>query len=386
MARTSQRRLLLALAVSLGVHAGVWLVLEARGRARMEGPRTPSRAASATLEFVEVEVAPPPAPPSPPKPPKPPSPPTVQERPRPPRPAAPKSPAPPPSPPAVAEVPAPAAAPARDVPRLDVPLAAGGTLLVPERLLSTSVPKRPDSALEIKAQVEDSRTPPTPEKVVSDLVAESIGRGKVERGLVHPYFSTLGKSLLKQWDAERAVTEQGLSGFLKQARGNGQAWRRIWSERAAAYGATGSALASDTPTQPNRRPSNGDPNLEARRELRKEMREQFRATRRAVIRVVQDANGRLVSAELVIPSNNAQVDREALADVRAAAERLPPPPPEALGGRATLTSLWQFELIISISPPVPSFSFEFDEALGFADARLPLDRRIYKRVRLLEVN
>jgi TonB family protein len=222
--------------------------------------------------------------------------------------------------------------------------------------------------------------------VVSDLVAESVGRGKVERGLVHPYFGALGKSLLKQWDAERAVTSQGLSGFLEQSRGNGQVWTRIWSERAAAYGATGSALASDTPQQPNRRPSSGDPNLDARRELRKVMNEQFRATRRAVIRVVQDAQGRLVSVELVIPSNNAQVDREAVADVRAAAERLPPPPAEALGGRATLTSLWQFELIISISPPVPSFSFEFDEALGFADARLPLDRRIYKRVRLLEAN
>jgi TonB family protein len=275
------------------------------------------------------------------------------------------------------------------VPRLDIPLATGGTLLIPEKLLSTSVPERTATArpsLGLDAGVEDPRAPPPPEKVVSDLVSESLGRGKVERGLVHPYFSTLGKRLLKQWDAERAVSSQGLSGFLEQARGNSQQWTRIWSERAAAYGATGSALTSDTPTQPNRRPSTGDPNLEARRELRKEMREQFRATRRAVIRVVQDAQGRLVSAELVIPSNSAQVDREALKDVRAAAELLPPPPPEALGGRTTLTSLWQFELIISISPPVPSFSFEFDEALGFVDTRLPLDRRIYKRVRLLEVN
>lgn len=383
MSRTSRHHLPLALAVSLGVHAVVWLVLDARERLSSERTRSPSRPASATVEFVAVEVA---APPSLPSPPKPPSPPTVRERPRPPRPTAPKAPvaAPPPSPPppAVAQV-------SPDVPRADVPLATGGTLLVPKRLLSTSVPEltvRAGPPPGIEGRVGDPRVPPPPEKVISDLVTESVGRGKVERGLVHPYFGALGKSLLKQWDAERAVTSQGISGFLEQARGNGQAWTRIWSERAAAYGATGSALTSDTPQQPNRRPSNGDPNLEARRELRKEMREQFRATRRAVIRVVQDAQGRLVSAELVIPSNNAQVDREALADVRAAAERLPPPPPEALGSKATLTSLWQFELIISISPPVPSFSFEFDEALGFADARLPLDRRIYKRVRLLEAN
>jgi hypothetical protein len=79
------------------------------------------------------------------------------------------------------------------------------------------------------------------------------------------------------------------------------------------------------------------------------------------------------------------VDQEALKDVQAAAEQLPPPPEEAVAGREALSSLWSFELIVSISPPVPSFTFEFDEALGFIDARLPLDRRIYKKVRLVSV-
>ncbi len=50
-----------------------------------------------------------------------------------------------------------------------------------------------------------------------------------------------------------------------------------------------------------------------------------------------------------------------------------------------MESLWQFELIISISPPVPTFSIEFDAEMKITDARLPLDRRIYKRVRLLSV-
>ena len=54
-------------------------------------------------------------------------------------------------------------------------------------------------------------------------------------------------------------------------------------------------------------------------------------------------------------------------------------------GKKELVSLWQFELIVSVSPPVPSFSFEFDESLKFIDARMPLDRRIYKRVRLVSV-
>jgi TonB family protein len=227
--------------------------------------------------------------------------------------------------------------------------------------------------------------PQSAQRIVDNLTLESLGKGKVERGLVHPYFSQLGKSLLKVWDAERAVSSQGLKGFLEQAQENSKAWNTIWREHAAAYGSSGSPLHPDAPLQSNRGPPGGDPNLEARRAMRRQMREEFRATRRAIIRVVQDTQGRLLEVTLVSPSNNVQVDKEALKDVRAAAEQLPPPPPEAIAGRETLTSLWQFELIISITPPVPTLSFEFDEALQFVDMRLPLDRRIYKRVRLLSV-
>ncbi len=223
------------------------------------------------------------------------------------------------------------------------------------------------------------------QQIVDNLALNSLGKGKVERGLVHPYFTQLGKSLLKAWDAERAVTSQGLKGFLEQAQENSKAWNSIWRDRAAAYGSSGSPLEADAADKPNRRPPSGDPNLNARREMRQQMREQFLATRRAIIRVVQDTQGQLLEVTLVSPSNNVQVDKEAMKDVRAAAEQLPPPPPEALAGRQTLTSLWQFELIISITPPVPTLSFEFDEALQFVDMRLPLDRRITKRVRLLSV-
>jgi TonB family protein len=223
------------------------------------------------------------------------------------------------------------------------------------------------------------------QQIVSKLTVETMGKGKVERGLVHPYFSQLGKSLLKSWDAERAVSSHGLKGFLEQRKENSQAWNSIWRERAAAYGSSGSPINPDAPVQATRGPIGGDPNLEARKAMRRQMREEFLSTKRAIIRVVQDAQGKLIEVTLVSPSNNVQVDKEAMKDVRAAAEQLPPPPPEALAGKQTLTSLWQFELIISITPPVPSLSFEFDEALKFVDMRLPLDRRIYKRVRLLSV-
>ena len=217
-----------------------------------------------------------------------------------------------------------------------------------------------------------------------DMITEGVRRGKVDRGLVHPYFSELGKSLLKNWDAERSVSAKGLKGFLDESRGNSKDWMRGWTERAASYARTGSPLDPDTPESTERLPG-GDPTIEARRTVRRQMKEQMRATRRATVRVVQDAEGKLLSVELVVPSNDAQVDREALADIRAAAERLPVPPPEALQGRTRLVSLWQMELIVSISPPVPTLNIEFDAEMKPTDLRVPLDRRIYKRVRLLEV-
>jgi TonB family protein len=384
MPPASSRRLLLALAISLGVHALVWLVLMVRAREAAAQRRPPP--APVTLEFVEVEVSPPaPKPPEPP-PPQPPKPPPSRPPPRPaPKPIAE---APPPPPETPAQPPSPPAS-ATDVPRADTPLATD----VP-RLgglgLTASAPLTHGGDIVVKR--EDTGPPgglpaQSAQEVVDNLAVEALGKGKVQRGLVHPYFSQLGKSLLKSWDAERAVTSNGLKGFLEQAKENNKAWNNIWRDRAAAYGASGSPLEADPALKPGRRPPafNANPNLDARRAMRQQMREEFQSTRRAVIRVVQDAQGRLLEVTLVSPSNNVQVDKEALKDVRAAAEQLPPPPPEALAGKQTLTSLWQFELIISITPPIPTLSFEFDEALQFVDMRLPLDRRIYKRVRLLSV-
>ena len=379
----SRRRLLLALAFSLGAHALLWLWVETR-RASEEAPRTPARPVSATLQFVEVEVAPPPEPPKPPPPsPKPPPKPSRAAPKPPPRPVEPTPTPPPAEPPAIAEAPPASDLPRADMPRADMPRAEGPGLGASRLLPSPSLSWSPGGGVAVPdAGVPE---PSTPEEKVADMVMEGVRRGKVDRGLVHPYFSQLGKSLLKEWDAERAVSAKGLKGFLDQSRGNSGEWMRVWSDRAQAYANTGSPLNADAPAPNDRLPPGGDPSLEARRTLRRQMREDFRATRRATVRVVQDTLGRLLSVELVTPSNDAQVDREAINDIRAAAERLPPPPPEALQGRTKLVSLWQMELIISISPPVPTLSLEFDAEMKVTDMRMPLDRRLYKRVRLLEV-
>lgn len=269
---------------------------------------------------------------------------------------------------------------APDVPRADAPRAQPRPSL--SQLLPTpTITLRPDSPPDAGVSVPEAQPP---ERMVQRLVEDTVSRGKVERGLVHSYYADLGRALLNTWDAERAVSAQGLAGLLEQARGNTGEWMKVWQERARTFGSSGSPLNSATPEPFDRAPAL-DPNLEARRALARQMREQFKSSRRATLRVVQDSAGRLLSVELLSPSNSVEVDREAVADVRAAAERLPPPPAEAVQGRERLVSLWEFELIVSITPPVPAVSFEFDAALKLIDARLPLDRRLYKRVRLVGV-
>jgi len=257
---SSSRRLLLALALSLGLHALAWLWLEVR---RGAVPKPPAAVPIAvTFDFVEVEM-------DAPKPPPPATPP-VAKKPRPPPSAPPPTPA---EPPAVAEAPAPEDVPRADSPRADVPAvdAPRGLLGGPSRLLPSAdaVSNLGSGVVVPDAGVVLGPQESTPERVVAETFRDTIGRGKVDRGLVHPYFSELGKSLLSHWDAERAVSAKGLSGFLDQARGNGREWGRIWNERAAAYGASGSPLDAKAPESSDRLPPGGDPSLEARRALRR---------------------------------------------------------------------------------------------------------------------
>lgn len=372
-----KRRVLAPLVFSLLLHAAAvaWLVSRPPPPAK---PHLPTE-----LLLVEVNLPPPPPPAPEPEPPKPIEPPKVR---------------PPPKAPQVAKVepteePLPAEEEARveppvvsDVPTDDAPKVTGPRLALPSLGLTLSL-----DAGYADADSEERRGLHAPEiskDLVADLTRKTIGRGKVDRGLVHPYYQQLGKVLLKNWDADRSVSAKGLKGFAESTIENTKAWNKIWLEKAEVYGGSGSPF--DVANNGRAKPLNDrlvpGQDLQARREIAKEMGKQFRSSRRAEIRVTQDANGKLTKVELLKPSNDVFVDNQAVIDVRAAAEKLPPPPEEALAGRLTLISTWEFELVVSITPPVPTFTFEFDEAIGFVDVRLPLDRRIYKKVKLLSVD
>ena len=387
-----------ALAVSLVIH-GLFLVW-----ALLQPPRQ-LEVKDKAIELTLFEVAPLPPPPEPE--------PTPPPEPEPPKPA-PKAPKPPPVKPppeqlAMRPPPAPEIAdppeqpeepqpPPSDMPRLDAQLripgigSGGSGLALPESMLQL------DAGAIIVQEVPRKRglhAPEIPKDLVGSTAKEALGRGRVARGMVHPYYVQLGKALIKQWDADRAVSSKGLKGFVDQTLENSRVWNGLWQENAARFAKSGNPLATDDdalPPPPQRpfndrlNPYGGNPvDQQARREMQQVMNQQFRSTRRATIRVVQNKEGALTKVELVAPSNDEHVDQEALTDVRAAASKLPAPPPEALEGKEELSSLWSFELVVSITPPVPTFTFEFDEVIGFIDARMPLDRRIYKKVKLVSV-
>jgi hypothetical protein len=371
MSRPARSSSVIAIAASALVHACLFAWLATRPAAVVPAaPRAPIE-----FEFVEVEKAKPePALPAP----GPAAQPTVR-RARPVMSAAPLAPVP------AAVAPTTPALPfvAADTPTRE-PDPAQPFVPVPSAQLALSLPPAP-------AEPDPSGTlhaPAVPQDILGEAARDTVGRAKVDRGLVHPYYTALGRELLKRWDADRAVSAKGLKGFSENMVQNSKAFNAIWLEHAAAYGASGTPLDAEAPTEAESRPSAAerfDPSLAGRRQLGRQMQQQFRSTRRATLKVVQDGKGALVSVELLVPSNDAHVDHEAVADIRTAAQALPTPPPEATGGRDRLVSLWLFELVVSITPPVPTFSFEFDEALRFIDTRMPLDRRIYKKVKLLSV-
>ncbi len=219
---------------------------------------------------------------------------------------------------------------------------------------------------------------------------DRAGRSRVENGVVHPYYRDVGHALLRAWNAEQALRARGISGYVAQAGDNLRTFGRVWQRMAQGFAGTGSAALVDG-SSPRMKELSGLPAGPARdalvqAEIQRQLRPALSEGHVATVRVTQAADGHLQSVELLSPSKDAGLDRAALDDVRAAARMLPVPPPEALAGRTQLVSIWELEVEISITPPIPVIGVELDEVLGLTDVRVPLDRRIRKRVRLVAVD
>ncbi len=237
-----------------------------------------------------------------------------------------------------------------------------------------------DGGPSLKAQ------PPTGGSVrLQGMFTEDEARARVERGLIDPWFATLGKALLRSWDVGRVIRSRpDLAADLGH---NSAIFGKEWSERATTYGQSGNPLPAGAPnpkvpeTYGIVAPGN---DVVMQGEATRLVHEQYQVVRRATVRVVQNAKGALLSADLELGSGDPDLDAAALYDIRAAAAALPHPPASLAQGRDYVSSEWQFELVVAVTPLAPVITFEFDELVP-PEAKVPLTRKVYKRVRLLAV-
>jgi len=256
---------------------------------------------------------------------------------------------------------------------------------------ATPVGQRPDLSARPPPEAISLFAPsdPSPEARLQRLLREDVGRAKVASGLANPFFLDFGRAILKVWEPETVITDRGISGYVSQLGKALVEFAEVYADQAARYGRTGSPFAPGTVTGGIASlaavPEGITTQISDQLAVARAMADQSRVRHAALVRVVQRADGRLVSVELVRPSDDSSVDAQALRDLREAAAALPAPTPGALGGRPTVASIWEFSLVVSITPPLPVIAVQFDEVLGLFDARVPLDRRLFKRVRLVSV-
>lgn len=85
------------------------------------------------------------------------------------------------------------------------------------------------------------------------------------------------------------------------------------------------------------------------------------------VRLVQAPSGRLLAASIRAPSCDPSMDEEVLSALRAAAESLPAPPPEVVGQRDSIRSVYRF----SFQPPPTVPPLEFDVVDLFDHKAIP---------------
>jgi outer membrane biosynthesis protein TonB len=385
---TSSRPLVAALAISVALHLGlvVWL---ARVPARpVVAPRPP------VVADFEVVVRPPPVPPAPPAvvapPPKPlPLPPQKVAA----RPVAPKAVVtPPPAAPAPA-APVPEPMPQFSPPPVIVAVPMQVKKALPNFALAASQAAQKldlePSGVVVQALDLDGGAPTRAvlaphviedaDQRTASMIGEKQGRERVQHGLVDPYFGQVSKALAKGWNPEPKITDPSLQYYLKRTEQNFATGMKVYSKLAESYGAGGSPLGpSDTPRAGSKE--------EEVREFRAKMRESWKQSKRTLVRVTQGPGGLIAGVELVQSSADPEMDAEILRELRQGEVQLPIPPQSGMGIHTPIHATWSFELIISISPPVPTIAGSFDEVTGKIDVRMPLDRRVYKYVQLVSVD
>ncbi|MHB8878033.1 MAG: hypothetical protein ACYC8T_30420 [Myxococcaceae bacterium] len=165
--------------------------------------------------------------------------------------------------------------------------------------------------------------PPAPkdaQELVAKTVSGAVGRHRVESGNIPTYFSELKSVLVIAWDVQRVV---------ERRKGRGSSLGRT----------------------------------------------------RTTVRLVQDRTGYLVRAEILAPSEDAEVAAEVISDLQRARDGLPKPPPDAIGDRPQLASTWAFDYVPL--PPAVQVPMTFDIVVLIDPKAIP--KPTVKKVNLMSV-
>ncbi|MBJ6759594.1 TonB C-terminal domain-containing protein [Myxococcaceae bacterium JPH2] len=368
-----------ALLVSLGVHglAALWL-----SRAKTPPPVAPQRT-PLQVSIIERKRPAPVTPVTPP--PAPPQAPVVR------RPVTPKAPAPVVTAPAPAKAERPAeetdtpragsdqpvlatdmptAAPGSDVPRARPDGQRGPVSLTPS---ASALAQTAGNDLPPEEETEDARgiqapRRVSPEQLVRETAQDALALSRATRGAVHPYFQKLGQALFDAWKPEPVVAKLGTETLRSRGYGT-KDFLNSWQQRAEAYGKSGSPLAGVTPGFMPRTLGGEDltSNFSTQVALESQAGADVKSKRRMLMRLTQDRDGHLLELRMLKPSALPEIDRGALANIRAAGGTLPEPPQEALGSRTQLVSLWELELVRGWDTHHRDVSFDFAGAIAESD-------------------
>lgn len=374
--RHPSRVLKLALALSLVLH----LVLLWWWQRIPLPPAQPPPSAHSTQDPVEVLVvdvppAPPPAP----------APPSQGPEPRE-REAGRKGNRPRTGPPAASPSPAPAPL-ASDVPRVEEApekpslLPDTGTLALQPGgdfpVLPPDEPGPPGTRLRAPAH------PASPQELVSQTARDTVARRRAESGLTHSYFGDMGKVLARRFRQSHADVEEGRTTKEKVA----QKARDV-SSVLSRSGEMEDPLAHPRRVDPLASGPASHPMLkEAQESLAYSLPNKWTHSEGvAVVRLTQDAGGKVRSVEIIEPSGNGGLDQAAVTAVTELGEELPSLPPEVLMGRDSVVSEWRFELLRTVGGPGAKgvgVVGTFDPVTGVEDALPTFAARSKVRVTLV---
>lgn len=206
--------------------------------------------------------------------------------------------------------------------------------------------------------------PASPQELATETARDTIARRRAESGLSHSYFGDMGKVLTRHFQQSHADVEHEQTTKEKVARKAND---------------VGSVLSrSGEMEDPMKHPRRVDPLAagpashpmmeEAQERLAYMLPTQWTHSEGvAVVRLTQDPDGEVLSAELLAPSGNGGLDQAAVTAVEELGEELPSLPPEVLMGRDSVVSEWKFELLRTVGGPGMGVSGTFDPVTGVAD-------------------